>query len=78
MQIAVTFRHMDSSDPVREYIEEKLARVKKYIEEPIEAQAVLQVEKRSVISLKLCLPPKVLPLRHQLKSTMICMLQLMP
>jgi putative sigma-54 modulation protein len=46
MQIAVTFRHMDSSDPVREYVEEKLARVKKYIEEPIEAQAVLEVEKK--------------------------------
>ncbi|MDD2557460.1 MAG: ribosome-associated translation inhibitor RaiA [Desulfuromonadaceae bacterium] len=46
MQIAVTFRHMDSSDPVREYVEEKLTRVKKYIEEPIEAQAVLEVEKK--------------------------------
>ncbi len=46
MQIAVTFRHMDSSDPVREYVEEKLTRVKRYIEEPIEAQAVLEVEKK--------------------------------
>ncbi|MDY0211442.1 MAG: ribosome-associated translation inhibitor RaiA [Desulfuromonadaceae bacterium] len=46
MQIAVTFRHMDSSEPVRAYVEEKLTRVKKYIEEPIEAQAVLEVEKK--------------------------------
>ncbi len=37
MQIAVTFRHMESSDALRSYVEEKLARVKKYIEEPIDA-----------------------------------------
>ncbi|MBN2645173.1 MAG: ribosome-associated translation inhibitor RaiA [Desulfuromonadaceae bacterium] len=46
MQIAVTFRHMDSSDPLRTYAEEKLARVNKYIEEPIDAQVVLTVEKK--------------------------------
>lgn len=45
MQIAVTFRHMESSEPVRSYVEEKLARVKKYIEEPIDAQVVLSVQK---------------------------------
>ncbi|HKI52355.1 MAG TPA: HPF/RaiA family ribosome-associated protein, partial [Geothermobacteraceae bacterium] len=32
MQIAVTFRHMETSDPVRDYLEEKLSRVKKYID----------------------------------------------
>ena len=41
MQIAVTFRHMDASEPVRSYVEEKLSRVKKYIEEPIDAQVAL-------------------------------------
>jgi putative sigma-54 modulation protein len=46
MQIAVTFRHMEVSEPLRAYFEEKLARVKKYIEEPIDAQAVLSVEKK--------------------------------
>lgn len=46
MQIAVTFRHMESSEPVRAYVEEKLSRVKKYIEEPIDAQAVLSVAKK--------------------------------
>jgi len=46
MQVAVTFRHMDSSDPVRSYAEEKMARLKKYIDEPIEAQVVLSVEKK--------------------------------
>lgn len=46
MQVAVTFRHMDSSEPVRSYVVEKLARVKKYIDEPVEAQVVLSVEKK--------------------------------
>jgi len=46
MQIAVTFRHMESSAAVRSYVEEKLARVKKYIEEPIDAQVVLSVQKK--------------------------------
>ncbi|KIH76573.1 SSU ribosomal protein S30P/sigma 54 modulation protein [Geoalkalibacter ferrihydriticus] len=46
MQIAVTFRHMEASDPLRGYVEEKLERVKKYIDEPVEAQVVLSVEKK--------------------------------
>lgn len=46
MQIAVTFRHMESSEAVRTYVEEKLARVKKYIDEPIDAQVVLSVQKK--------------------------------
>jgi putative sigma-54 modulation protein len=46
MQIAVTFRHMESSDALRTYVEEKLARVKKYIDEPIDAQVVLSVQKK--------------------------------
>ncbi|HKI50663.1 MAG TPA: ribosome-associated translation inhibitor RaiA [Geothermobacteraceae bacterium] len=46
MQIAVTFRHMETSDPVRDYLEEKLSRVKKYIDEPIDAQATLSVQKK--------------------------------
>ncbi|PLX86026.1 MAG: ribosomal subunit interface protein [Desulfuromonas sp.] len=46
MQIAVTFRHMETSEAVRTYVEEKFTRVKKYIEEPIDAQAVLSVNKK--------------------------------
>jgi len=46
MQVAVTFRHMDASEAVRSYVEEKVARVKKYIEEPIDAQVALSVEKK--------------------------------
>lgn len=46
MQVAVTFRHMETSEPIRLYAEEKLSRIKKYIDEPIDAQAVLSVEKK--------------------------------
>jgi putative sigma-54 modulation protein len=37
---------METSDPVRTYVEEKLTKVKKYIEEPVEAHVVLSVEKK--------------------------------
>ncbi len=46
MQIDVTFRHMEVSEPVRAYVEEKIARVKKYVDEPIDGQVVLSVEKK--------------------------------
>jgi len=45
MQINVTFRHIEASLPLREYAEEKISRIKKYLEEPIEAHVVLKVEK---------------------------------
>jgi putative sigma-54 modulation protein len=46
MQIAITFRHMEASNPIRAYAEEKVGRVKKYIDEPIDAQVVLTVAKK--------------------------------
>lgn len=52
MRINVTFRHMETSEPVRNYVEEKLPKVKKYIDEPVEAQVVLSVEKKSATRLK--------------------------
>ena len=45
MQIAVTFRHMEPSEALKSYAEEKLERVKKYIDEPIVVQVFLTVEK---------------------------------
>ncbi len=46
MQIDVTFRHMDSSEPVRQYAEEKIGRLRKYIDEPIDAHVVVSVDKK--------------------------------
>ena len=37
MGIAITFRHMASSDAVRDYVHEKLERVQKYLRQPLDA-----------------------------------------
>jgi putative sigma-54 modulation protein len=45
MQINVTFRQIEPSAALRTYAEEKISRIKKYLEEPIEAHVVLRTEK---------------------------------
>ncbi|MCJ7593196.1 MAG: ribosome-associated translation inhibitor RaiA [Desulfobacterales bacterium] len=45
MEIAVTFRRMEPTESLRAYAEEKVLKVKKYLDSPIEAHIVLSVEK---------------------------------
>lgn len=45
MHVTVTFRHMESSDALRKYAEEKSERLNKFLNEPIEVHWVLSVEK---------------------------------
>jgi putative sigma-54 modulation protein len=45
MHITITFRHMESDIPLKNYVEEKLQKVKKYLHEPVEAHVVLATEK---------------------------------
>ena len=45
MQVTVTFRHMESSDALRKYAEEKSERLTKFLNEPVEIHWVLSVEK---------------------------------
>jgi putative sigma-54 modulation protein len=45
MQTTTTFRHLEPSDALKNYAEEKLERIKKYIDEPIVAQVFMTVEK---------------------------------
>ncbi len=45
MQIKISFRHLDPSDALKSYVEDKLARLKKYLEEPVEVHVVLRGEK---------------------------------
>ncbi|CAH2030700.1 ribosome hibernation-promoting factor, HPF/YfiA family [Trichlorobacter ammonificans] len=45
MQVITTFRHMEQSEALKAYAEEKLERVTKYIDEPITAQVYFTVEK---------------------------------
>jgi putative sigma-54 modulation protein len=50
MQVMVTFRHVDPSDGLRQYAEEKVQRVHKYLRRPIEAHVILSVLKRRHIA----------------------------
>jgi putative sigma-54 modulation protein len=45
MQVSVTFRNMESKEVLREYVQEKIAKLKKYLDYPLEANVVLAVEK---------------------------------
>lgn len=46
MQVTMTFRHMEQSDALKAYAEEKLERVIKYIDSPINVQVYFSVEKK--------------------------------
>jgi putative sigma-54 modulation protein len=45
MQLSITFRHMDASDSIREYAQERVERVNKYIDRAGEAHVVLSLER---------------------------------
>ncbi len=45
MEIAVTFRHMQPTESLKTYAEEKVSKIKKYLDFPLEAHVVLSVEK---------------------------------
>ena len=45
MQVAVTFRHMESEQGVKAYVREKVHKLQKYVENPREVHVVLSVEK---------------------------------
>lgn len=45
MRINVTFRHLDASDTLREYVEQRFKKIKKYVDGPMDVDVVLSVEK---------------------------------
>lgn len=45
MQISVTFRHVESSEALKDYAIRKLSKMAKYIDTPMEANVVLGIEK---------------------------------
>jgi putative sigma-54 modulation protein len=45
MQVAVTFRHMDSTDALKDYANEKVSKVSKYLQRATNAHVILWVEK---------------------------------
>ncbi len=46
MRVAVTFRHMDATDPLRDYAEEKIRHAERLVRNAIDAHIVLSVTKR--------------------------------
>ncbi len=50
MNFSVTFRHMEATDAIKEYAQQKLGKVKKYLSEPIDFNVVLKVEKHRHIA----------------------------
>ncbi len=45
MQISLTFRHMEPTEAMKELVREKVSKVKKFIQGPVEANVVLSVER---------------------------------
>ncbi|MBI5529217.1 MAG: ribosome-associated translation inhibitor RaiA [Deltaproteobacteria bacterium] len=45
LQVNVTFRHMETSDALRDYVRDKITKVERYLHPPIGAHVVLSVEK---------------------------------
>jgi putative sigma-54 modulation protein len=45
MQLSVTFRHMEPSEALKGYVQERTGRLVKYIDKPLEAQVTLTVNK---------------------------------
>jgi len=45
MQVSVTFRNTGSESWFKDYVTERLSKIQKYIDKPVEAHVVLSVEK---------------------------------
>ena len=45
MDVTVTFRHMEPTESLRNYAVDKLSKIKKYLDSPLEAYVVLTLEK---------------------------------
>jgi putative sigma-54 modulation protein len=50
MGIAITFRHLASSDALKDYVHEKLERVQKYLRQPLDAHVTLSSERHQHVS----------------------------
>ncbi len=45
MKITITFRQIQPTEALKNYIHEKLAKIEKYLHQPVEAHVVLSVER---------------------------------
>jgi len=45
MDITISFRHIEANEEIKKYIEEKMARLQKYVETPLDVHVVLSLER---------------------------------
>lgn len=45
MQLSVTFRHMEPSEALKHYVQERTSRLTKYIDRPLDTQVTLSIQK---------------------------------
>lgn len=50
MTIAITFRHLASSDAIKSYVHDKLERVQKYLRQPLDAHVTLYTERHQHVA----------------------------
>lgn len=50
MHIAITFRHLESTEAIKDYANEKVGRVQKFLRKPMKANVTLSVEKGQQIA----------------------------
>jgi putative sigma-54 modulation protein len=46
MDITISFRHIDADENLKKYVEEKLSRLQKYVEIPLDLHVVLSLERK--------------------------------
>ncbi len=46
MDITISFRHVDHDEKIREYVEEKISKLQKYVETPLDVHVVLSIERK--------------------------------
>jgi putative sigma-54 modulation protein len=45
MNIAITFRHLESTEAIKDYAQEKIGKLQKFLRSPLKANVTLSVEK---------------------------------
>jgi putative sigma-54 modulation protein len=46
MDITISFRHIETDENIRQYVEEKMTRLQKYVETPLDVHVVLSLERK--------------------------------
>ncbi len=45
MKLSITFRHINATAAIKDYVDEKLGRLQRYVSQPLDAQVVLSLDR---------------------------------